>query len=105
MATQLSEQAPLPSAVMLRLTLAAGEIANVSAPFLRSPSRRYKIAHTRFAIMLVAREYGKRPSTIGHFFGRDHSSVLHGITRARQLALDDENYADLIRQLRLEVAR
>lgn len=50
------------------------------------PSRDARAAHARQDAMLAAYEAGYSMSSIGRAFNRHHTTVLHGIRRARERA-------------------
>jgi chromosomal replication initiation ATPase DnaA len=72
-------------------------------------SRTYRnsdAAMVRFAVMLVAKERGKTQAQIGRVLnGRDHTTVMYGLSRARSLEKEDADFAELLRLLREEAAR
>ena len=77
-------------------------------------AREFEIARIRFAICLVAHErwsnekrwqHGARSSAwLGLRLGLDHSTVLHGIAKARALEAIRPDYARLVALLREEWA-
>lgn len=50
---------------------------------LRSPSRSPRLVEIRHEIMAELRDAGWTLGKIGWLVGRDHTTVLHGVTRAR----------------------
>ncbi len=58
---------------------------------IRGPARERNITHVRFAIMSVARSRGLSTPQIGRALGdRDHTTILHGLKRAKQLSATPE---------------
>ena len=79
----------------------AAAIGDVEAGALRAYSRRAEMCELRFAAFLALHEHGMSSPQIGRLFGgRDHSSVLHGIGRARALASVDPDFVWLVDALR-----
>lgn len=68
----------------------------VTVDDLRGPRRHWKFAHPRFAAMLLIRESVEWSTpTIGKMFGgRDHSTVVAAIKRAKVLFDADRDYRD-----------
>lgn len=48
---------------------------------LIGPSRAAEIVRARQKAMWLCHRAGKKKTTIGRFFNRDHTTVLHGIRR------------------------
>lgn len=93
-------------ALILDLVRRASELTGISLDELRGPRGIRNIAHTRFAVMKVARERGKSLPQIGRILGhRDHTSIMHGIRRAVELEAADPDFAELVRRLREEAGR
>jgi chromosomal replication initiator protein len=83
-----------------RLSIAA-DVLYVSYGELIGDTRQAFIAHRRFLLMLFFRDHdGYSYPRIGGIIGnRDHSTVIHGVKRARQLIKDDGDMAALYRRL------
>ena len=93
-------------ALILNLARRASALTGIPLEDLLGPRGIRDVAHTRFAVMKVAREGGKSMGQIGRVLGnRDHTSVLHGINRAGQLEAADPDFAELVRLLREEAGR
>jgi chromosomal replication initiation ATPase DnaA len=61
-------------------------VAEIMAPTHHIGARVPKVAHARFhAMALMQTRFGDSLSQIGRFFGRDHTTVMHGIVRWREL--------------------
>jgi len=60
---------------------------------LMSPRRDAKLARVRQIAMFLAKEFtSKGYPTIGYFFERDHTSVMHGVKKiARQVQMGDSS--------------
>lgn len=67
----------------------------------RCRERRYVDA--RHMAMLLLYDYvyrkGKTLSTVGGWFNRDHTSVIHGISKIKDLISIDDNFRDYYKQL------
>ena len=59
----------------------------VSVKEIMSPNQQRHVAHARFAAYVALRDRGLSMPQIGRFFKRDHTTVLHGIRRAKELGL------------------
>jgi chromosomal replication initiator protein len=77
----------------------------ISATALTSKSRAREVAIPRQAAMLLSRELLNAHLTeIGNAFGgRDHSTVIHSLTRARYLRSADQNFAERLHLAILEL--
>lgn len=90
-------------ALVLRLAEKASALTRVPITDLLGDCRQKQVAWTRFAVMAVAREQGKTYGQIARVLGGlDHTSVLHGVRRAVQLAAEDPDFARLLALLRIE---
>lgn len=68
---------------------------------LRGPSRIPELCRIRWAAMEVMREQGLSLPQIGRAIGgRDHTTVIHGLSRAEELLAVDEQFASLVAMLR-----
>lgn len=85
-----------------RLVMRASIWTGISQAELLSPGRKRDTSWTRFAIARVAQESGRSLWQIAGVFGQDHSSVLHGIERSREIEKVDPDFAELLRLLRIE---
>lgn len=61
-------------------------------------SRKPHIAQARFLCWYVAREHGMSLQQIGRAFGRDHSTIVHGIQREAAARLDAQRAHDARRR-------
>ena len=82
------------SAIMHRVARYSG----VPVEQLKGPRLHTRIAYPRFAVYYLAHvETDKTSVSIGRAIGgRDHSTILHGIARARKLIMTDPGFADLV---------
>lgn len=82
---------------------AAADYFGVPFDGLFSPTREGQICLARYAIMYVMREReGQSTPQIGRRLQRDHSTVVHGMKRARDLLARDPDFAAFVNaQLRL----
>ena len=83
-----------------RLSLAA-DVLYVSYGELIGDTRQTFVAYRRFLLMLYFREHdGCSYPRIGNILGgRDHSTAMHGVKRARQIIEADGDMAALYRRL------
>jgi hypothetical protein len=66
-----------------------------------SSCRARDVAHPRQIAMMLSRELTKHSlPRIGALFGRDHSTVLHGISAAKRRISEDEELARKVEQIR-----
>lgn len=71
--------------VRLRMAQIAERIAasrGITLAELRGPSRQRPVAWCRQDAMLALRRAGYSASTIGRYFRRDHTTVVHGVQAA-----------------------
>lgn len=70
---------------------AVSEVFGVSVREIMSPSREQRLARTRFAIYYLA-WLNTRHSfpSVGRYMGRDHTTIMHGRTRAIELIRKDD---------------
>ena len=70
---------------------AVSEVFGVSVREIMSPSRERRLARTRFAIYYLA-WLNTRHSfpSVGRYMGRDHTTIMHGRTRAIELIRKDD---------------
>lgn len=92
-------------ALVRKLVARASTWTGISQEELLRSGRKRDTSWTRFAIALVAKESDRSLWQIAGVFGQDHSSVKHGIDRARELVEKDADFAELVRLLREEAAR
>jgi len=87
--------------VMPRLIAAAGAAFGASPGLVASDRREDVLCLARFAVMYVAWEdYHISSTRIGmRLGGRDHSTVLHGIRRARLLMVTDERFKENVKKI------
>jgi len=74
----------------------------VSHNELMSPRRDARLARVRQIAMFLSKEMtSKGYPTIGYFFERDHTSVMHGVKKiARQVAMKDSSIIQDVEYLR-----
>jgi chromosomal replication initiator protein len=84
---------------------AVAHVWGVSATALASKSRAQEVARPRQAAMLIARELlNSHLTEIGSAFGgRDHSTVIHSLERARFLRKTDTRFAERLNAVLLEL--
>lgn len=67
---------------------------DLSLEDLKSGAKRWEVSHPRFAAFLILREdYGLSFPVIGRRVGGlDHTSVMHGVRRAKELLRTDPDF-------------
>lgn len=85
--------------ILASLTERAARLSGVDAADLRGRSREKPVASTRAAIFRAARASGKSLSEIGRYFCRDHTTVMYGVRRSKQLETSDPDHAELVVEL------
>lgn len=79
--------------IISRTAMALG----VPESVLLSPDRGHDLARGRFAIMLMLRDMGwSYPRIAAATQRRDHTTVIHGIRRARQMRCSDPDFIELL---------
>ena len=75
--------------------------SGLSEKELLGPSRAQRLVSARFmAYWLIRRHCEYTLDRIGRIFGdRDHTTILHGLSRAEALANEDEDFDDRLSQL------
>jgi hypothetical protein len=84
---------------------ATGRIFGTAPVMIQGAGRCRELALPRFAFYLVVRQQlGLSLPSIGRFMGkRDHTTVMHGIERARDLIDRDAEFAEKVEALRKSV--
>lgn len=82
--------------LMRRVIDAAAQNSGIRAADILGPCREREIAHLRFAVWLALHTRGFGYAPIARRFGRDHSSIMHGVKRAREIAAGNPAYAAFI---------
>ena len=77
----------------------ACSITGISQRLVFSPCRSSRASQIRFAAWHLARRQGWILEDLGEPFGRGHTSVIHGLRRARVLIKTDPWFRDLIHTL------
>lgn len=75
------------------------EMFQVSARDVLGPSKLSFLIPARFAAMAALKSHGFPVKEIGRRLGRDHSTVLHGLMRASEIAKRDPDYARRVAEL------
>lgn len=78
------------------ITEAVAEEFEVSVDDLRGQRRLEFVARARQAAYLICRLKEKSSVQIGHYFNRDHSTVLQGAKRAEELRAEDPEFSELL---------
>lgn len=81
------------------------EVFGINSRNLIGPSREVFYAWPRQAAYMLYSDYTKLSSpAIGRIFGdRDHTTILHGIKRARARILQETHFAELVHRCRLRI--
>ena len=76
---------------MISVLKAVAQVSNIPPAHLLGPSQRRGLVRPRHLIMYLVRELcaGASLPAIGHFLGRDHTTVLYGCRRAEALLAKD----------------
>jgi len=76
---------------MISVLTAVAQAANIPAAHLLGPSQQRDLVRPRQLVMYLVREMceGATLPAIGHLFGRDHTTVLYGCRRAKDLLARD----------------
>lgn len=78
-----------------RVIRIASEVMGISQADMKGRSRKWHIAHRRFVAMKAVRmATGKSYSAIAGAFGKDHTTVIHGVGKADQLIRRDVDMAE-----------
>lgn len=89
-----------------RLIDAAADLTEFTRQELLGDCRAAKVARVRFAVMLVARQHGLTYPVIGRLLGdRDHTTIVHGVKRAKEIAAVDGEYSHLCKALAQVIPR
>lgn len=84
----------------LRAMRIASQIVGYDIDVVTGPWRWPDLARARFALMYAMRKRGASLSQIGHRLGgRDHSTIMHGIRRAKVLAQRDSAFAEMLERV------
>lgn len=93
---------PKPTSEAITAILAAtGEITGIGPGTINSPTRLARICRIRFAVYYIAHRYANLSMPeIGKILGgRDHTTVLHGIQRCREIMGTEPEYARTVRRI------
>jgi len=72
---------------------AAADLFDMSVAELDSPARFSYIMPARFAVYKALHLRGWTYSRIGRLLGKDHSTIMYGVSRADYMIERDEEYA------------
>lgn len=71
--------------LLLQVERAVAETFGISIEELRGPRRPMYVAHPRHVVWFLAHEILKFSySRIAYLYGRDHTTIMHGIARVRK---------------------
>lgn len=92
---------PLRAAPVADMVSLAAMLAGIRAQDVRGPCRNMICVRARHAVCMIAREHGHSFSHIARCLGgRDHSTIINGVEKARIHAERDAVYAQFISELR-----
>lgn len=75
----------------------ASDLTGVRTTELTGMGRDRRLCRYRFAVMKAARARGYSTPRIGKALGnRDHTTIMHGLDRAEQLAATDAKFVRLV---------
>ena len=83
-----------------KLAALGAEIAHVNVDDVLGRSRYLRPSTVRQALMCVLSDCGWSLVSIGYHLGRDHSTIAHGVTRARRLRRVDSDFEYLVTRMR-----
>jgi len=63
----------------------ACELVGISVAEARGYDRHYPLCRKRFEVMAIMQGWGRSTTQIGHALNRDHTTVVSGLRRLRQL--------------------
>ena len=66
---------------------------------ITGPSKFRFATVPRFALYKAMRMRGLSFAQIGRFMNRDHTTIIHGVSRAERMARRDPDYADKVQRL------
>lgn len=75
------------------------ELFDVSVSDIMSRRRMSPIIEARFALYAALRQRGWSYLRIGMFFGRDHTTILHGVRQAECMKKYHRSYAEKVEEL------
>lgn len=70
-------------------------ISGYTAERIMAPTRKFPICYLRYCIYYALAKEGWSTNRIGKEFGKDHSSITHGISRVRDLETAGNTYGDI----------
>ena len=74
-------------------------LTGIPSAEIKGTSRRPAVAHARFAVFVACRAAGKSLPQIGHAFRKDHTTIMHGVRRSKEIAARDQDHRDLVEAL------
>ena len=81
------------------LTLRASDVTGIEVEKIKSRSRYPTVSTARHAIWLVAARAGFSRHQIGSVFGRNHTTVTHGVREANYRETRDKAFRDMVREI------
>lgn len=93
-----------PRVTIRAIAVMAASDFGISMGALRSSTRSKEVVFARQAVMYLAVEQlGRTLAETGHFFGRDHTTVLHGVRRAADRIGTDAVLASRVNRLKSKI--
>jgi len=85
----------VPASIIAQVAKAAG----IGERDILSPCRLPHIVRARWSVMLALRRGGASFPVIGALLGRDHKTVMHGVSRANALMVSDAGFQSLCAEI------
>lgn len=79
---------------------AASDVSRIDRKTLLADCRVAYVCRARHAAFLVAYEHGASFHRIGKRLSRNHTTVKHGVARARHFIANDTDYAAFVERVR-----
>ena len=79
--------------------IAGAWLFGVCPTLVMGRNRSRRICRARYAIFAALRQQGMSYAKIGALTGRDHSTVIHGIKRAKKMTESDPVFARKLKRL------
>ncbi|PJK29309.1 helix-turn-helix domain-containing protein [Minwuia thermotolerans] len=90
---------------MLQVAERTAEACGVTVEAMMSEARNRETSQARhIAAYLIYRRLGKSSSQIGRFFGRDHTSILHGIRKTEHALRTQPDVAKVVQGINADFA-
>ena len=81
------------------IVLVGSEMFNIHPDVIYGDNRTAFICRARFGLYMALHLRGASKSQIGRIMRRDHSTVIHGITRAETMMEEDASFKRVVNEL------